>query len=152
MTLAAAPGLHLRLALTAKLVSSNRLDGAWWPGSRDLTMEIPLLVKAIEARFGWLRTVLVSVEDWDAPPPAWRLTSRRAPRLVRADRHPRHVVSLLRDDGRAIGLLLIAPAEPEAVARTAMHLAASVDNSTSAAETLLRARCFPHAPGASPVA
>lgn len=136
---------HLRLAITAKLVASNRLDGAWWPFSDDPTVELPALVKAVAARFGWIRTVLLSSEDWTPLPAGWALAERPSPRIDCSRRHQRHMVSLSRDDGRQIGLLLIPPNENPAVSRTAMHFAAAADNGRSAAETLFAARCHPQA-------
>jgi hypothetical protein len=131
--------------MTAKLVTSNRLDGAWWPSSDDITVELPPLVKAVATRFGWIRSVLLSSQDWTPPPADWTLAALRSPRVHCSNRHQRHVVSLVRHDGRHIRLLLIPPSEDPDVSRTAMHYASKADNRWTAAETLLAARSDPRA-------
>jgi len=131
---------HLRLAMTPKLVVLNRLDGAWWPSSDSLPEELPGLVKALVGRFGRIRMVLLNPQDWLEPPSGWTLPAAHSPWVSSSIAHDRHVVSLVRNDGRRIDLLLIPMGEAAAVSRAAMHSAAAADNSLTAAQTLAAAR------------
>jgi hypothetical protein len=132
--------IHLRLAMTPKLVALNRLDGAWWPSSDSLPEELPGLVKAMVGRFGRIRVVLLNPQDWMEPPSGWTLPNARSPWVSSSTSHERHVVSLVRNDGRRVDLLLIPMGESAAVSRAAMHSAAAADNGLTATQTLAAAR------------
>ncbi|MGW2273191.1 DUF5994 family protein [Streptomyces yangpuensis] len=57
-----------RLTLTPKTALAGLLDGAWWPRSRDLAAELPLLVEALEGRFGRITRVAVNPTCWPVVP------------------------------------------------------------------------------------
>ncbi|MEW1914716.1 DUF5994 family protein, partial [Kitasatospora sp. NPDC085895] len=47
-----APESPVRLSLAPQGVRAGRLDGAWWPRSRDLLLELPSLAAEIDERWG----------------------------------------------------------------------------------------------------
>ncbi|MFJ9549577.1 DUF5994 family protein, partial [Streptomyces erythrochromogenes] len=52
---AAQPAVALRparLSLTPKTTLAGLLDGAWWPYSRDLEIELPALAAALDETWG----------------------------------------------------------------------------------------------------
>ncbi|MEU1628591.1 DUF5994 family protein [Streptomyces sp. NPDC020096] len=46
----------------------HRLDGAWWPRSRDLPSELPALIAALDLRFGRIGRVTVNSSMWPEVP------------------------------------------------------------------------------------
>ena len=56
------PPLRLRLGEQS---ARDSLDGAWWPYSRDLTVELADLVDGFPAELGRAQRVLYSPPDWD---------------------------------------------------------------------------------------
>ena len=44
------------------------LDGTWWPGSGDLTAELPVLVPALERLCGPVSRLLLGVAGWTTRP------------------------------------------------------------------------------------
>ncbi|MFF6877898.1 DUF5994 family protein [Streptomyces sp. NPDC012474] len=62
------PGLPVRLSLTSKTTPAGRLDGAWWPYTRDLSAELPPLTAALAASRGRITRVTVSPARWPVIP------------------------------------------------------------------------------------
>jgi hypothetical protein len=58
------PMAPTRLALTRGGTGADRLDGAWWPRSRDLGRELPALISALDMRFGRIDRVTVNRSQW----------------------------------------------------------------------------------------
>ncbi|GAA4987872.1 DUF5994 family protein [Yinghuangia aomiensis] len=56
-----------RVALTRAGHPAGRLDGAWWPRSRDLVRELPALVEAMQS-VGPIVRVTVNPTLWDSVP------------------------------------------------------------------------------------
>ncbi|MFZ3492980.1 DUF5994 family protein [Streptomyces sp. 5.8] len=65
---AAAPPRPARLVLTPKTTLAGQLDGAWWPRSRDLAAELPVLVAALAERWGRITRVTVNPTRWPVIP------------------------------------------------------------------------------------
>ncbi|MDJ1134892.1 DUF5994 family protein [Streptomyces iconiensis] len=53
-----------RFALHPPHTGVHRIDGAWWPRSRDLTDELPPLLAALEDRWGRITRVTVDSGMW----------------------------------------------------------------------------------------
>jgi hypothetical protein len=62
------PGLPVRLSLTSKTTPAGRLDGAWWPYTRDLSAELPPLTTALDASGGRITRVTVNPARWPVIP------------------------------------------------------------------------------------
>ncbi|WP_459180815.1 DUF5994 family protein [Streptomyces sp.] len=58
----------LRVRLAPVGVKPGRLDGAWWPRSRDLAAELPSLVDALDPRWGRITHVSVNSALWPVVP------------------------------------------------------------------------------------
>ncbi|MFJ1706685.1 DUF5994 family protein [Kitasatospora sp. NPDC088346] len=58
----------MRLSLTPDGVRPGRLDGAWWPRSRDLLSEIPSLVAELDQRWGRVTRITVNPAQWPEIP------------------------------------------------------------------------------------
>ncbi|MFM9370938.1 DUF5994 family protein [Streptomyces sp. Da 82-17] len=62
------PTAQARVALTPGTARTGLLDGAWWPRSRDLAAELPLLLDALEGTWGRITRVLVNPVRWPVVP------------------------------------------------------------------------------------
>ncbi|GAA2086402.1 DUF5994 family protein [Streptomyces albiaxialis] len=57
-----------RLTLKPDGGSRGLLDGAWWPRSRDLLVELPALIEALAPVWGRVTRVAVNPEHWPVVP------------------------------------------------------------------------------------
>jgi hypothetical protein len=135
------PATHLseqpvRLVLTADPVTSDRLDGAWWPYSSDVTVELPSLLKAISERFGRMRAVMLNPHTW-ASSTQWVSWGTRRARIGWYRHQDPNIAILLCENGNRIDLLVIPiNTEPDS-ARAMIDLASSSGNMLTASDTLL---------------
>jgi hypothetical protein len=57
---------QLRLTLKPEANPSGYVDGGWWPRSRDLGAELPVLMAALAARLGRIERVSYNLTTWGA--------------------------------------------------------------------------------------
>jgi Family of unknown function (DUF5994) len=57
-----------RLRLKPKAPSTGQVDGAWWPHSDDLPIELPDLLAVLSVRLGPIDQVTYNFADWAAAP------------------------------------------------------------------------------------
>ncbi|MFC8964416.1 DUF5994 family protein [Streptomyces sp. NPDC057094] len=57
-----------RLALKTEGGARGLLDGAWWPRSRDLLIELPELTRVLDSRWGRITRVAVNPQYWPVIP------------------------------------------------------------------------------------
>ncbi|MFD3927093.1 DUF5994 family protein [Streptomyces sp. NPDC058614] len=113
-----------RLSLPPHSTMPRRVDGAWWPRSRDLLVELPLLIGELPREWGQITGVSVNSEMWHASP-GRMLVANHVVRLHRTSGpHGRHVLRLLSGQSRGRRDLLVVP--PELVAADAEPLMAAV--------------------------
>ncbi|MFC6600333.1 DUF5994 family protein [Kitasatospora paranensis] len=62
------PDVVTRLSLSPAGLRPGRLDGAWWPGSYDLLLELPALVAVLDARWGRVTRVTLNPTHWPVIP------------------------------------------------------------------------------------
>lgn len=64
------PAPAARIRLKPRSDHRGMVDGAWWPGSRDLSIELPPLIAALERQSGWaaIQHVTVNVRMWPEIP------------------------------------------------------------------------------------
>jgi hypothetical protein len=129
----------LRLALTAKPVNTDRLDGAWWPYGTDVTVELPPLLEAIGKRFGRTRAVMLNPEAWMAAP-QWLLWGSWRARIGWYQHQDPNTAILLGENDKRIDLLVIPPNTQPNHARSAADLASTGGNTLTASDTLQTAR------------
>lgn len=106
------PPLLRLLRLAPHSTLPRRLDGAWWPRSYDLLVELPPLLAALPRAWGHIASVTVNSAAWSAAPGRMfvcnqvvRLRSAVAPHV------PNTVVLLAPGHGRW-DLLLVPPVTP----------------------------------------
>ena len=61
-------GSPLRLALAPSGSTPPLLDGAWWPRSRDLAAELPLLAAVLDPLWGRITRITVNPTHWPTVP------------------------------------------------------------------------------------
>ena len=64
----AGPQSTPRLRLKPKAASTGHVDGAWWPHSDNLLMELPDLLAVLSVRLGPIDRVTYNFADWAAAP------------------------------------------------------------------------------------
>jgi hypothetical protein len=117
----------------APTFGSGVLDGAWWPQSRDLALELADLVDNLPAGLGRPMRVVYSQTGWE-PGPRW-INSARGGRPIRAGSFPGPNTQrlLMHMGGASILQLVVLPPELDAdAAARAMRAAASPANRLSA--------------------
>ena len=88
----------------------HRLDGAWWPRSRDLRSELPALIAALDLRFGRIDAVTVNGSMWPEVPRRVAVAGRTL-RVgwFSTEQHPNEICVLTTQGGRW-DLLVVPPA------------------------------------------
>lgn len=109
------------------------LDGAWWPQSRDLDLELADLVDHFPADRGRVQRVLYSRPDWDTQP--HRVVVARGPIKVGSYPHDDTHLMMLRMSTRTdLRLLVVPPGHP--TGEQAMRLASDPANRWSTTQIL----------------
>lgn len=100
-------GSDVRLRLKPAGSTTGYVDGSWWPRSRDLAAELPLLLPAMTARLGRVERVSYHLGDWD---PADRRihVDGHAVRLSGFRRQRSHTIDVL-GPHQQITLLVVPP-------------------------------------------
>lgn len=101
-----------RLWLKSDGPATGDVDGAWWPGSRDLTGELPALLAALGARLGAVERVTYNLSVWD-PPPRRLAVDGRVVRLEGFLSQPADVVTVVGRGGRRRLTLLVVPPDTD---------------------------------------
>jgi hypothetical protein len=135
--------IHDRVPLRISLnpgSPTRRLDGAWWPQSRDLQAECADLIDNFPSSVGRPARLLFSRPDWEAEP------DRPSARQIQARRGPVKVGSFPEDDTHLMTVvlssrerldLLVIPGDTDApTARALMARATDEHNVRSAADLL----------------
>ncbi|WP_405999556.1 DUF5994 family protein [Streptomyces sp. NBC_00829] len=127
------PGVAvLRMETTSS--RAGLFDGAWWPRSRDIETQLPVLIAALTARLGPVARVGLDASAWDRVPGHLVIDER----MVRID------WSAV-DDGTMIisrgpqdhfSFLVVPPQAEPSAARAAMTMAVQDSNCTSAQQIL----------------
>lgn len=123
-----------RLALEPTMSGTGLFDGAWWPRSDNVALELPDLITALSLRLGRIRRVALDTAAWGAVPRSvtangdtirigWLATSTGTIALSRGIRD-HHI------------LLVVPPKTAWHIAAAAMGVAATTGNHTPAEELL----------------
>lgn len=113
----------------------DELGGGWWPQSSDLAVELAELVQHFPARFGPVRSVLVSAADWPEVPQRVAVADRAVTvgLLPRAQSHQIHLTT----SSRAVLQLLVVPPDfTDDQGAEALLAAATSGNAHTAMELL----------------
>ena len=124
----------LRLRMTGH-PGADRLDGGWWPRTRNLAVELADLVEHFPPELGRIARALFSPPDWDSAP-------RRIPvahGYVKVGSFPRddtHLVILTTTNRTVLHVLVVPPGLAEDRGAEALLAAATPGNTHSATEVL----------------
>src|ERR1700761_68219 len=119
-----------RLRLKPKAPTSGYVDGAWWPHSDDLTIELPDLLAVLSVRLGPIDRVIYNVSEW-AKAPAKLPTGGRTVRLDGYSRQPDNTIEVIGLNRNKIVLLVVAArTDPEHAHDILMAAAAPKNAST----------------------
>lgn len=123
-----------RLKLKSQAATTGHVDGAWWPRSRDLAVELPTLLTDLAGRLGRVERVSYNLTAW--PPTARKITVDSA--VVRLDGYRtqhKDTVDVLGARQR-LTLLVVPPETSPPVAHRALNTAAQPGNTDGIAELL----------------
>ncbi|MET8136381.1 DUF5994 family protein [Streptomyces sp. NPDC005251] len=122
------PSLPLaRVRLAPHSALPRRIDGAWWPRSRDLLGELPLLIGTLPRLWGQITAVTVNTAMWPMSPGRMLVANHVVLLRRSTGPHGRHTISLL-SQGRGRRELLVVPPEVDAAdAEPLMAAAAAGD-------------------------
>jgi Family of unknown function (DUF5994) len=124
-----------RLRLKPKAPTSGYVDGAWWPHSDDLPIELPDLLAVLSVRLGPIDRVIYNVSEW-AKAPAKLPTGGRT---VRLDGYYRQPVNTIEVIGLSRGklVLLVVPSRTDADQAHDILMAAAAPDDASTIDGLL---------------
>jgi hypothetical protein len=109
----APPAKTPRLRLKPKAPQSGYVDGAWWPHSDDLAVELPDLLSVLSVRLGPISRVIYNVNEWRKVPTKFA-DELRSIRLDGYRRQPVNTVEVIGLNRSRIVLLVVSPhAEPD---------------------------------------
>jgi hypothetical protein len=131
----ARPMTGLRLRLKPKAPRTGYVDGAWWPRSSDLSVEVPALTHVLAIRLGRVTGVAYALEVWDTPPRQITVDGTSV-RLAGFHSRDQYVVRVIGSDGRQVSLLVVPPEAAAAAAHDAMMRAALRGNTDRPVEIL----------------
>ncbi len=129
------PKIRPRLRLKPKAPATGYVDGAWWPRSDELALELPDLLMVLSVRLGPIEQVIFNLGGW-AKAPTDIAVSGKPVRLGGSTGQPVDTIQVIGDQHRLI-LLVIAPGSDQKLAHDAMMSAAAPDDA-STIEDLLR--------------
>ncbi len=125
----------LRLQLSAA-PGRDRLDGAWWPYSRDLESEMSDLVQRFPPSQAQISRAVYSRPDWDTAPR--KITAGR--RVLKVGSFPRddtHVLIVQLSDGKRLTLLVVPPDFTPGQGEEALLAGSTTGNRHTASELLV---------------
>ncbi|MFJ3961949.1 DUF5994 family protein [Streptomyces sp. NPDC090036] len=128
------PGAAL-LRLETTQSRQGLLDGAWWPRSRDVRIELPALITALTAHLGPITRVGLDASAWRDVPTRLVIDGQ----VVHLDADPvgDDTVLVTRGHNDHFALLVVPPDTTADAAREAMARAVRADNITQATQILI---------------
>jgi hypothetical protein len=118
-----------RLRLKPKAPTTGYVDGAWWPHSDDLLIELPDLLAVLSVRLGRIDRVIYNLTEW-ASAPAKLPIDGRVVRLAGYYRQPVNTVEVLGNRNKIVLLVVPARSDPDRAHDTMMAAAAPSNAST----------------------
>src|ERR1700744_6496607 len=126
-----------RLRLKPKAPTSGYVDGAWWPHSDDLPIELPDLLAVLSVRLGTGGRVIYNINQ-GAEAPAKLPTGGRIVRLGGYYRQPVNTIEVIGLNRNKI-VLLVVPARTDPEHAHDIMMAAAAPNNASTIDGLLHA-------------
>ncbi|GAB7184974.1 DUF5994 family protein [Kitasatospora sp. Ki12] len=131
-----APDPTARLSLAPRGVRPGRLDGAWWPRSRDLLLELPALAADIDEQWGRITRITVNPAQWPVIPPRIPVAGHTVHAGWFSAEQDEHTIAVFSYAPRRLNLLVVPP-ETDAVGAARLMAEASSPANTVAASALL---------------
>ncbi|GLW74630.1 hypothetical protein Kpho02_69280 [Kitasatospora phosalacinea] len=125
-----------RLSLAPGGVRPGRLDGAWWPRSRDLLLELPSLAAELDARWGRVTRITVNPAQWPVVPRRVPVTGHTVHVGWYTTEQDEHMIMVCSYAPRRLDLLVVPPGTDSADAARLMAEAADPANTRTASELL----------------
>jgi hypothetical protein len=125
-----------RLRLKPKAPTSGYVDGAWWPHSEELPIELPDLLAVLSVRLGPIDRLIYKLSEW-AKAPAKLLTGGRMVRLDGYDRQPVNTIEVIGVNRNKV-VLLVVPARTAPEHAHDIMMAAAAPKNASTIDGLLR--------------
>jgi Family of unknown function (DUF5994) len=128
------PDTQLRIALSA--APGGRLDGAWWPRSTDLEVELADLVDHFPTTAGHIDRVVYSRPDWSTSPHKVKV-GRGTMKAGSFPRDDTHLMLLRLSSMVQLDLLVIPPQTESGAAQGLMDSATAPGNLSTGSELLV---------------
>jgi hypothetical protein len=119
-----------RLRLKPKAPTSGYVDGAWWPHSDDLAMELPDLLAVLSVRLGAVDSVVYNLAEWATAPKKFP-TGGRMVRLGGYYRQPVNTIEVIGINRNKLVLLVVPTRTDPEHAHAIMMAAAAPDNAST---------------------
>jgi Family of unknown function (DUF5994) len=124
------PARTPRLRLKPRAPRSGYVDGAWWPHTDDLAVELPDLLAVLSVRLGRIDRVLYRMDAW-AKASRNLVTGERTVRLDGYRLQPINTIEVLGLGGDQVTLLVVPPHTDADDAHTTMMTAAHPHNAAT---------------------
>ena len=126
----------LRLSMAPDGARAGRLDGAWWPRSRDLLRELPSLAAELDERWGRVTRVTVNPEQWPLIPRRIPVAGHTVHAGWFSIEQDEHMIMVCSYTPRRLNLLVVPPQTNAVDAARLMAEAADPANTGTASELL----------------
>lgn len=113
------PDNNERLRLAGSRAPSEHVDGAWWPASKRLADELPMLAAAVGHRIPRIAMVAYRRDGWVAPDRIELTDKHRVDLLGFVSNEPPTVI-VIGDDGHHVTLRVIDPDTDQRQARASL--------------------------------
>lgn len=110
------------------------MQGGWWPRTRQLHLELPLLLAALSSRPGTIEKVIYDENDW--APASLRQEFRGHSVILEPSTSSPHTLTVTGKKFGTLVLLVVPPHTDPEVAHTAVTTAADPDNESTPEELL----------------
>ncbi|MFJ1795165.1 DUF5994 family protein [Kitasatospora griseola] len=129
-----------RLSLAPSGVRPGRLDGAWWPRSRDLLLELPVLAADIDERWGRITRITVNPARWPVIPRRIPVTGHTVHAGWFTTEQDEHTIAVFSYTPLRLNLLVVPPETDAVDAARLMSEAADPANTRTASDLLAAER------------
>ncbi|GIE28722.1 hypothetical protein Ait01nite_017670 [Actinoplanes italicus] len=127
----------VRLRLDPHPSRATVLDGAWWPRSTDVAVELPNLVSALAGLRGQITHALLNSAEWDLPHHRRAANGSQPVRLGWYTAQPAGLLTIITEFGHdRFDLLVVPPDTSRASAEAALAAAADGADKRHAPELL----------------
>ncbi|GAA1145901.1 hypothetical protein F4556_003714 [Kitasatospora gansuensis] len=131
-----APESTVRLSMTPDGARAGRLDGAWWPRSRDLLLELPSLAAELDERWGRVTRITVNPAQWPVIPQRIPVAGHTVHAGWFTTEQDEHTIMVCSYAPHRLNLLVVPPQTDTADAARLMTEAADPANTRTASSLL----------------